>query len=230
MKPRYFLKALTLILLISLLPMPALAELSFCNGVWTNQECKGEEKEETEAPSLPETAHEPRSSTEVLSDKKKSLVHEMTMKRIDARRKYGVLYSSDTAETTCELDATSLKDCQTEVDAYYEKLQSSIETHLKERELDSSGKPGSQNLKEKAQNNTTAVYIFNRGKKDLPPPPPPQNVEVKKQSTGIRLSGSSKNGNINVGFETNAGTTEIKRKTKIFSGGPVKVSPLSTNH
>ena len=112
--------------------------------------------EEPEAPSISEKPHKPRNEEEVAGDKKKSLVHEMTMKRIEARRKYGVLLSSEGVEDVCDKQNTSIEKCREEVDQFYSLLQGSVRNQL---QFDENKEEESAVEEEKEEPGSTTVNI-----------------------------------------------------------------------
>ncbi len=204
---------------ILFLPLAAQAELTFCNGVWTNQSCSEEPQTK-----IDEKEFKAKSKDEVAGNKKKSLVHEMTMKRIEARRKYGVLFSSEDTEAVCDNEATSLDKCRKAVESYYKLLQENVRN-----QLDAESQKNSEESDEKAptQQNQTTVNIINN-----PVAPiltgrdaPPRNTEISESEASVAITGN-KDG-INVSGQI--GTKRKRRVIRGFDGGAVQTVPLNFN-
>lgn len=93
--------------LLAALPYVAQAELTRCDGVWTDRPCQG-------TPDAKLTAAPPkqaRSAAEVVNDDKQLVVHGLVADAFDARYSYGIDFSTRSVESQCALEKTSLETC-----------------------------------------------------------------------------------------------------------------------
>lgn len=202
-----------------LFPSISVAELSFCNGVWTNQACEDEEESEK---SLEEIKKKPPTEAEKNSSLKKSILHEVTQDRIEARRKYDVIVPSSSAEKICQDAASKVSACQEAADKYSSRLQSRVESALKAKELEAKKEKESDEAKKK-DNNTTVVVVN--------PEPRRRGVPVDYEYVGgnrvrtesgvsINVSGQSSDGRISGGIS--AGSRVIQndflKKPRVVRG------------
>ena len=177
----------------------ALAELTFCEGIWTNQSCeKGEEK------SLAETTREPQSSEQKTDSLKKSILHELTMDRVEARRKYGVMVSGQSAELICQDSKSSVKECQEAASQYNTRLQQSVSNALKAKELEAE-KLKTENEETNPKNNSTVVIV--RPERNRPGNfdyqyRGPERI-IQQSGTSINVSGRSSDGRVSGGISIN---------------------------
>ncbi|MCB0360593.1 MAG: hypothetical protein KDD44_13190 [Bdellovibrionales bacterium] len=117
--------ASSLVLASVLCPTAVRAELSLCDGTWTNKPCAADSsKQLSEAPAnLP-------SIRDVASAKKELLVHDLTMKSLRARRQYAVDVAIEPAATECQKADVSLESCR----ARTEEIADRIDKKIAERE------------------------------------------------------------------------------------------------
>lgn len=204
-----------------LITQPALAELSFCEGVWTNQSCEnGEEK------SLTETTRKPQSPEQKTDSLKKSILHEMTMDRVEARRKYGVLVSGQSAELVCQDSKSSAKECQDAASQYNTRLQQSVSNALKAKELEAK-KLKTEKEEAKQENNSTVVIVRPERKS-------PANFDyqyrgpervIQQSGTSVNVSGRSSGGRISGGISIN---NQITRGNTVRARRPRPSSRIIT--
>jgi len=152
----YKLHFVCFLFLLTFLPAAAFAELSFCNGVWTNQACDQEEgEEEASTKSLEETKKAPPSKAEKNLSLKKSILHEVTMDRVEARRKYSVIVPASSAENICQDPESKVEACKEAAEKYSSRLQSRVDSALKAKELEKQ----KEEPKEEQNDNTTVVVV-----------------------------------------------------------------------
>jgi len=187
---------LSSILASGLLTLPAHAELSFCNGVWTNQSCSGEK-------TIEETARKPQEPEQKKISLKKSILHEITMDRVEARRKYGVMVSGQSAEIICEDQQSSVKECEQAASKYSSRLQQSISNALKAKELEEKNEEKENTIEEK--NNSTVVIIRPERRRPLSFDYQYRGQEriVSESGASINISGRSSDGRISGGLSVN---------------------------
>jgi len=194
------------LLLLLVLSEPALAELSFCKGVWTNQSCQnGQEK------SLDETARRPQSPEQKKNSLKKSILHEMTMDRVEARRKYAVMVSGQSAETICQDEQSSVDDCEKAASKYSTRLQQSIANALRAKELEEKKEKKEETAEE---NNSTVVIIRPERRRPVDSDYQYRGPEriVTESGASINISGRSSDGRISGGFSVNNRMTSSNRQ------------------
>lgn len=107
--------------------MDAQAEIYKCNGTWTNHPCS-----EGSQAVFPEKVTAGNPSSEALSEKK-SIVHELVMKQIDARRNFGVKVDVAHIEKFCLDPSSPVKDCLELVEAMDDKIDKRVNEAKEER-------------------------------------------------------------------------------------------------
>lgn len=149
--------------LTTLLPhgssMVAHAEMNLCDGVWSNQPCKG--IQEKKLGTAPELTAEQTAAVQTRS-KKRSLLHDSTMQAIAAKREHGIDLSLDAVETVCRDEKTSIEQCREVNEAFQEKLttRSTQAIELANAKKESEAKPQTEPTPTPPQN--TAIVIQER--------------------------------------------------------------------
>jgi len=184
-------KKLSYLIAILALNPPAFAEIYNCDGKWTNIKCDSTPKK-----TIKETKGEKISANQ---SEKSSLLHELRMQSIRAKRDYGVISNISFVEKHCMKNDTSIESCNEKIDSKSQnisELQSKAalalttkeKNRLKEIELG----------KNKIENNN--VVIINRPRRRIRQRPPIRPIQGSTQSfqTGVslQLGGSTKAGNL----------------------------------
>lgn len=110
-------------LVLLLTPSIGSAQLYECAGLWSNKPC-----EDGAEPALKETEARERSPEQINQGVKDSLVHDLTMRNIRAKREFDVDVNIDAAVEECKKTSTSLSACREAVDELDDKMVSRIET------------------------------------------------------------------------------------------------------
>lgn len=123
----------TFIVAIIFIPLNSWADLSECDGVWTNKSCSVEKKEV-----VPEV--QTADSVKLKNQgQKKSLFHVLNMKNIKASSEYGIKFDLSQAEEACTDPDSSIDNCRLKIkesDAILdEKLKVAAELKTKEKAL-----------------------------------------------------------------------------------------------
>lgn len=106
--------------------LPASAEVVQCNGVWVNHECEGQVSETLKERVITQTPEEMEKS------RKRSLLHEVTMKSIRAREDYDIRSDVATLQALCDNPSTTIEECKAEIAKFEKALDRKI---LKESEV-----------------------------------------------------------------------------------------------
>lgn len=96
--------------LLLALPSSALSQLYECDGVWTNQPCKGGTEQVIE-----EIKREPRSEQAIEKDKRSSALHDLEMLRLKVNRENNTNINIDGVRRFCNNASNSLEDCKDKV-------------------------------------------------------------------------------------------------------------------
>lgn len=183
-------KLLFTLLLSPLLATNVYAELSNCNGVWTNEPCDGKASSKLE-----EKDFTPQDPQKRLQSKKQQILHDLRMKELNAERAYKVDVAIDAAETSCNNPATTLEDCQEKVSELRDKIDQGIlaakELSIKEKKLEAE----KAEAKAKAENNTTTIIIrerrhHHRYDEEYQQIPGTYHREQRSERSGFSIGGS----------------------------------------
>ncbi|MCB0324802.1 MAG: hypothetical protein KDD69_14565, partial [Bdellovibrionales bacterium] len=119
-----------LLLFCCALPKLAEAEVSNCDGRWTNRPCEG-----TVSATLEEVERAPLDPASARRRRKQSLLHDLRMAAIEAERSHGVVVALGPAEARCSDQATTIEQCQEAVQAVEQQLaerSSASQQHAKQ--------------------------------------------------------------------------------------------------
>lgn len=108
------------------LPVSALAELNECEGVWTNKACDGTVIEKPTESAVNDSSSVESKEKAVLLSKKRSLLHELTMKTIRAKREFEVEYELDEIEAFCLNKESSLAECKEKIKTARTEINSEV--------------------------------------------------------------------------------------------------------
>ncbi len=102
-----------LLLLLLWLPVlsPASADIVKCGDTWTNGSCDKEP-----ATAITEKPFEEQKKDFRMASLKKSLLHDFTTARLDAKRRYNIQTSSSYIEEVCSEPAYTVEKCRDEID------------------------------------------------------------------------------------------------------------------
>jgi hypothetical protein len=135
---------------VCLIPSFGAAEIYNCSGVWTNQPCEDESKAVLE-----EKPVQKRTEQELQMDQKELWLHDLEMKRLDAKRNYKIDIDTTIAKQVCSDKESELTECRKEIDKAEELL---VRRTFQQEKL--SAKKASEEPKP-AATSQTIVYIDN---------------------------------------------------------------------
>lgn len=95
-----------IIALVLVAPSFASADLTKCNGVWTNKPCAA-----PGAAHFEESRPTPRSQQSIDADQKKTLIGELETRRLSVRSQYGLEIGVSAERSLCLSTETSVADC-----------------------------------------------------------------------------------------------------------------------
>lgn len=157
------------------LPLVVSAQVYNCDGVFTNFPCH--------KPKPPAEAKKENNSDKD-SLKKQTLLHDLTMKSINYRKKHGIKTDISEANDACTDKESPLEVCRTIVEKFDRSLEQkrvqAVEVFAKEKEIDAGKTPAVvQKVEQKTvvvinQPRTREISLFNRrinGIEVLPRPP-----------------------------------------------------------
>ncbi len=195
-----------------LISFNAFAQNSFqnCNGIMTNKPCDEIGKKTTVATKKTKLNY-------VDNSKKESLLHDLRMLNIKAKRNHDINYNIELIEQECKND--SLTDCDKKVKSANKELKEIISqeriTELKEEELSKKS--------EKEDSNKTTVVIQNNNV-IIPSRLSPRNRLIKKPSKKSAYEDDSltrkfeiKSSNIKNSAAKNFGSQNLLNKSQNFS-------------
>lgn len=103
-------------------PLTVEAQLVECDGVWTNRACDSSiEKSLTESPSQP---------VNLEKSKRDSLLHDLTMQQIKAKRDHDLDISLEYVKAFCAMENTSYLDCSKEVAEQSSRIARHVERRM----------------------------------------------------------------------------------------------------
>jgi hypothetical protein len=119
---------LILIAFLIALPAAAHAEIHDCDGTWTNKPCK-------DAPlkKLSEQHAVPRSPQEVDREQRESWLTDLSLRRTDISRKYGVDIDISDVQAACRRPSQSPEACHALIDKKYALMDRRVDEALKIR-------------------------------------------------------------------------------------------------
>lgn len=195
------------------------AEMVLCDGIWTNSSCEGISQKKVGAT---EAITEEQKALVKTRSKKRSLLHQITMSSIDARRQYGVDLSLDSAQETCREDSTTIEKCREVTEGFSEKLNVRIDQAVKiaqaKREEEEKSRPPVV-----AQQTTIIIedrpnYITDYRRRRHP-----RRRDYRGHGSGhsshvgsgasINLRGQSSNGSYSIGVNTGGSSSEHSHST-----------------
>lgn len=103
----------------------AAADVVLCNGRWTNRPCEDPQKVLEEAPPAPPSSSNP-GTPEVSA--KRSLLHDIRMKALNARRKYDLRFELGSLEHFCLETPSTKEQCAEKIAEVESKLDEKIVT------------------------------------------------------------------------------------------------------
>ena len=186
-------------LLLTLTVRPAHAELSKCNGIWTNQPCNQDQKELA----LPEKPLKKIDPAAKILSQKRSLLHDLTVSRLNAKKEYGITISSSNVEETCLLSETTIKECR---ELVAEKKSEILEnSKLKALSIQENNKKDSESKEvDNSQNVSVVIHKENNNRYIYIP------RDRRRNKGGFYISGSYSNSN-----GSYSGTISSLRKKEI---------------
>lgn len=117
----------TLSILLTLpVSQSAQAELTLCDGHWTNQPCSGEVEQKLRAVEKSTAQVEAEQAARKQRSDKRSLVHEQTMKQLRARDEHKIAVDMLPVSDFCLQDSTSVNDCRKELDLVAERIEPKV--------------------------------------------------------------------------------------------------------
>ena len=115
---------------------PVRAEIFNCDGRWTNQPCKGKVLGKITGESNRKVISPAAAQART---RKTTLLHDLNMANLRARREFGLRFSILQAQQVCESDETSILECEEIIQQHEDRLSSRISEartlQLKEQEL-----------------------------------------------------------------------------------------------
>ena len=207
-----FMKKYIAIIFTLLFVRPAFAELSLCNGQWTNKPCEQGSKEKSiqQAP--------PRKKKSAEQSKKETLVHQFRMRTIELKRQgHDIPYTPQTSIDRCMLEGTEFAEC----DSLMKEAHMRLDDQVRASKLN--GEKKTEEGAQKPTVNTTVVNINNnRSRRCLPGELCSGIVSRRKtqkitSGSSIRIQGKSASGaNVSVGGSANV-TTEERQIREVLS-------------
>ena len=200
-------------LLLSLLVFnpQALAELQQCSGVWTNIACG-----ELSAKPRATDKNEEEKNKSLEKSKKKSLLHELSMRSISARDKYDLKISLSDVEQLCLDDKTTVEQCRERTEELAEKIdkQSNALAMLEEQ------KKANKLQEEKnkiAESQTTVVINERRRYPYRLIDHPGRRYYKNKTRSGASINFSADGNGFSVGVNSNQ-SSKFKRARTVIPG------------
>lgn len=153
-------KVICILIAALFLASSAHAEIFNCGGKWTNKPCEAEPKA-----TLKEKPSQNNEKEVADRSERESLLHELKMQAIEARRKYDVRIDVSAVETLCMKPQSSLSDCKNEVDALSDRIDQRTQSAalIKAREQSNKLKEKDLEIKQKeVEDNNTIVIVEER--------------------------------------------------------------------
>ena len=207
-------------LLFFLLPTAAHAELYKCNGTWTNEPCQGEVQNTLQS------APKRTAPTDPDRSQKDSLLHNLRMMQLKARRNYDVEYDISAVEDFCRKPAVTAADCQEKTEHAEDRIGKRVTTvaSLKEEEAKEEEKEvrreGDENEVTVVENNNYYRRRRRRpGHRPVRPIPYEGHQEVVTQGSGISVTGTSATGDTTISG-TVSGSSTSKKGGLSYKPGP----------
>ena len=116
--------ALTFALNSILLTERSWAQVNNCDGVWSNLPCDAAKAPQNPVKIVPKDESKPVQSKEL--SQKKSLLHELNMKKIEAERYYKLRYDITNIENYCLIPEVSVEKCQEKVEQLADKIDQRV--------------------------------------------------------------------------------------------------------
>ena len=224
-------------LLIVLFCSPTFAELYDCNGVWKDVPCDAG-KAKTKLKEKVEKS-EDEIQAKKNTDTKKSLVHDLTMSRLKAKKEHGIKVDYKYIEDYCQMESTSVEECRTRVENASDKLISRIEkkAEIKKKELELLKEKNK--IEKEASQVRIEIYDRNRYKDGhyYRDDTYLRNGNYQRKTTttsgSLSVSGSSASGNssiggnsnVNFGLNTSNSTTNSNQNTNVIQKNNSNNSP-----
>ena len=154
----YGMRALLVLSLLILSPNLSSAEIYNCDGKWTNKPCDGSVSESIKE----KTTDKAKADRKILSAKK-SLLHELRMEAISAKRKYDVNVDLKKVEELCLKTETSVESCKKEIAATEDRItQKSSEKALVKAQEERNRLQEEANKLQKEKNEQESVVVVER--------------------------------------------------------------------
>jgi len=167
-----------LLLLLWCIPVTVYSENNdfyTCNGVISNVPCDAVK----DIPVVGKELSAEERELAIANSRKSSLLHDVTMKSIEAKRSYSIDSEIDlkAVQYVCEDKNSSVSDCYNKTSALEEKINSRV---LSEKKLKAKNDEiAAIKAKTEEKNNSTAVVIVNR------PPPPPIKMKTDQPQSPV---------------------------------------------
>lgn len=204
------------LLLSLLLTSTARAELSNCNGVWTNDPCEGNASSKLE-----EKDFKPQDPQKRLQSKKQQILHDLRMKELNSERTHKIDIAIDPAETVCNDPATTLEDCQEKVTELRNKIDDAVrdarEIEIEEKKIEAE----KAEAKTKAENNTTTITIIKERRRhpwreeEYNQIPGTYRRERKSEHSGFNIGGTVTGSNATISGNVGESSSETTTTTVI---------------
>ena len=162
------------IILLYIIPIQLLAQITNCNGEWTNKPCSGN----IEA-SFEELQVRTKSEEDLIRDQKRTILNELESLRFKAKKEHNLEFSTLDANAICQNDNILIEECRSKAQIKIDEINNKINElevskNVKDREKDSSEEPVKVTVTENRIIDTGLWIIPNNPnlKPNLPTPPP----------------------------------------------------------
>ena len=197
------------------LPAGAAAELTNCDGVWTDRPCsQGVLQRRTDVPdAAAPTASTDSKETQRALSQKRSLLHDVTMKSIRAKDQYNLTFSLTGLEQDCLKPETAVADCEKKTDEMHEKIDkrvteaAAVAEQAKSNKLREEANRLTQERNEIETNKPVVVVTETRRYPYYRDPRSPGYYENTQSGASIGVSVSGNSGNTSVGIAGQAGSS-----------------------
>ncbi len=195
------------------LPMHANAEPKLCNGIYTTKPCDSTAVETQASPSESVKSESSKEAARVLS-RKRSLLHELTMKNLRAREKFGIKLIIDDVEDYCTKSEVSIEDCAKKITEREDRIDSRVsEAALVQEEQKANKLKAEANNLQKERNDieaTKPTVIVNENRfyhrRPIPPGHRPDGIyqpydghyQQNQSSAGISVTAGGSSGNASI--------------------------------
>lgn len=203
-------KILFVVLMLLIVPQ-AFAELTQCDGVWTNKSCSEQANSEQAKKAAPE---EKALDSKMIKERsfKKSLFHDLNMKNIKANNSYEIKLDLSQAEDVCNSENSTIDECRKqikEIDTLLdEKIKVAVELETKKKALKLQEEANKiQEQRNDIEKNKPSTIIIQKGNIIIPR----DYLRPKERGTTIKIEAKGDNTKV----ELEAKPTSDKEDKKI---------------